>query len=218
MAVVLNHYLSRVVVRMAALDTYALHTIFWKAFPGATERPFLFRADRQLDETEHGPRPILALVQSSREPSWSLPEILSAEVHAVERTLSIGDRLRFLLRANPTVARKGRREPKFSGVEGEAFRDARGHRVAVKGDEPKLTWLARKGEAAGFAIDEHVPASIARGHVVFWSRGSRRARHDGVDFEGVLRVVDPEKVRGALDAGIGGGKAFGFGLLSTKRA
>jgi CRISPR system Cascade subunit CasE len=209
-------------VRMAALDTYALHTILWKAFPGAKERPFLFRADRQIDEIESGPRPVLALVQSVIEPRWSMPEILSAESHSVERTLSEGERLRFLLRANPTVARKGRKEPKFAGIEGAAFREDRGRRVAVVGDEPRLAWLTRKGGTSGFALAETAGGPpgvrISRAQSVFWSRGSRRARHDGVDFEGVLRVVDAEKLRTAIERGIGSGKAFGFGLLSTARA
>ena len=213
MAATLKHFLSRVVVRMSALDSYTLHTVLWKAFPGPGARPFLFRADRQLDAVDDGPRPILALVQSIQEPRWSISEVLSAEMHPVERTLAEGDQLRFLLRANPTVARKGRKEPKFKGVEGDAFLAARGRRVAIVRDDARLAWLARKADANGFAIET---SAIVRAQTVFWSKGSRRARHDGVDFEGTLRVTDGAKLRDAIQGGVGSGKAFGFGLLSTK--
>jgi CRISPR system Cascade subunit CasE len=36
-----------------------------------------------------------------------------------------------------------------------------------------------------------------------------------VRFEGVLAVTDPEVFRATVAAGIGSGKAFGFGLLSV---
>jgi CRISPR system Cascade subunit CasE len=39
-----------------------------------------------------------------------------------------------------------------------------------------------------------------------------------VVFEGRLRVTDAEAFRRALAAGIGSGKAFGFGLLSVAPA
>jgi CRISPR system Cascade subunit CasE len=35
-----------------------------------------------------------------------------------------------------------------------------------------------------------------------------------VRFEGVLRVVDPERMAATLQTGIGSGKGLGFGLLS----
>jgi CRISPR system Cascade subunit CasE len=41
--------------------------------------------------------------------------------------------------------------------------------------------------------------------------------HTGVDFDGVLRVTDPALFTQSLAAGIGAGKAWGFGLLSVAR-
>ena len=39
-----------------------------------------------------------------------------------------------------------------------------------------------------------------------------------VQFDGVLQVVDTERLVQAIGAGIGSGKAFGCGLLSVARA
>ena len=39
-----------------------------------------------------------------------------------------------------------------------------------------------------------------------------------VQFDGVLQVVEPALFVHAIAAGIGSGKAFGFGLLSVARA
>jgi CRISPR system Cascade subunit CasE len=35
-----------------------------------------------------------------------------------------------------------------------------------------------------------------------------------VQFDGLLAIADPEAARGAVLAGIGKGKSYGFGLLS----
>jgi CRISPR system Cascade subunit CasE len=39
-----------------------------------------------------------------------------------------------------------------------------------------------------------------------------------VQFDGILRVSDPDKLHAAIENGIGSGKGFGFGLLSLAPA
>lgn len=206
-------HFSRLVFADRPRDPYAVHQTLWKAFR-ADERSFLYRAD--VVRTEGGPR-LKVLVQSSVAADW--PSLGSAleSAEPIERTLRIadGDVLRFLLRANPTVSRKDRGEPKFQGLGPEAFRAARGRRVALLGDEARLGWLARKAQRAGFAV---LAVRTSNAKPWTWTRGDRRARFDGVDFEGMLRVVDAARLREGLVGGLGTGKAFGFGLLSLALA
>jgi CRISPR system Cascade subunit CasE len=80
-------------------------------------------------------------------------------------------------------------------------------------DTDRLEWLERKATQSGFAIDRHA-VRLQSKRIWRWSRGADSARHDGVDFEGLLTVVEPALFSGALLKGIGSAKAFGFGLLS----
>ena len=50
------------------------------------------------------------------------------------------------------------------------------------------------------------------------SSRERKLTLAGASFEGNLAVTDADAFRAALAAGIGPGKAFGFGLLSIQRA
>jgi CRISPR system Cascade subunit CasE len=188
--------------------------MLWRAFD-ADARPFLYRADRTRSEDGAA---LKVLVQAEVEARWDVLNLPVASVEQVYREVSLraGERLRFFLRANPTVARKGRKEPVFATLEGDAFRAKRGRRVALVGESDRLLWLGRKAEAAGFGV-VGVRAGNARPWRWLRGDGSASVRHDGVDFEGDLEVHDPEKLGAALRAGIGSAKAFGFGLLSLAR-
>ncbi len=204
---------SRLVFADRPRDPYALHQALWKAFR-TDARPFLYRAD--VVRTDAGPR-VKALVQSSVAADWSSLGGALESAEQIDRTLRVadGDVLRFLLRANPTVSRKDQGEPRFQGMEPEAFRASRGRRVALLDEEGRREWLTRKAEQAGFAV---LGVRTSNEKPWTWSRGERSARFDSVDFEGTLRVVDPARLRNGLVAGLGSGKAFGFGLLSLARA
>jgi len=205
-------YFSRVVLASPPRDPYAVHQALWKAFK-SEERPFLFRADAVR---EAGKTRLKVLVQAELEADWSALGEGLAEVEQKRRAvrLTAGEQLRFFLRANPTVSRKGRNEPAFAGVGGSEFRERRGVRVGLVREEDQLRWLERKLGAAG-AKAIGVRAHNARPW--HWGRRELRAKHDGVDFEGALLVEDPGRLCEAVAAGIGAGKAFGFGLLSLAR-
>ena len=151
-----------------------------------------------------------------------------------------GTRWRFLLRANPTRARKGDAQPvtlhgertTMKALSREEFRAARGKRVAIWSREEREAWAARKlslagarlastpmrdlstDDVAGIVDVAVVRTSNARTWRWHRSKGRDDGQHDGVDFEGVLEVVDPAALRGALVRGFGSGKSVGFGLLS----
>jgi CRISPR system Cascade subunit CasE len=208
-------YLSRVTLNTAdprALrllsDHYSLHQLVWSAFPDRTDRGpgrVLFRVEPPVT----GRCPVV-LVQSERKPRWGETErssVLSAEWKPYTPRPAKGRRLRFRLRANPTVRRvfesAPNGQPKSSGK-----------RIGVYGEDAQRKWLEAKAEQAGFRpLDYQV---FDRGFVV--SRKPEREeaiRHLCVDFEGILEVTDPDQFLAALQTGIGSGKGFGFGLLSV---
>jgi len=204
-------YWSKLEFRKAPADTHGLHRSLWRAFEGDERRCFLFRADpRQL---ESGAKGLVVLVQSEREADWGAlgSELGDAQQVGRSLTLAPGQRFRFLLRANPTVARKGRDEPKFADVTPAEFHAARGRRVALFGEEQRNDWLRRRLGAGGWEVRA---ATQSNTKVWRWTRGGNRARHDGLDFEGLLEVRDADRCMESVLQGVGAGKAFGFGLIS----
>ena len=195
---------------------YDVHRELWRAFPGHTQRPFLFRADGAEG------RRLRVLVQSFVVPEWTRLAGALEEAsgpNAFAPAMIPGARFRFFLRANPTRSRKDRGEPKVAALEGAAFRAARGVRRPILAETERVEWLKRQGDSAGFALaarEDGTPIlRLAPPFSVEWRNGGPPARHDGVDFEGVLRVDDPAAFARALANGIGSAKAFGFGLLSV---
>lgn len=140
------------------------------------------------------------LVQSEVAPEWSrafdrfFGERGQADVKEARLALSAGQRLRFRLRANPTVKREGKR-------------------LGLYGESNQRSWLERKLEGAGSAAVEF--------RVVDEGLVKDRDAHlelQSALYEGFLQVRDPQALVTAVAAGIGSGKAFGFGLLSLAPA
>lgn len=204
-------YLSRLMldlrdckVRRVLEDPYRLHQAILHAFPpdapGGGGR-VLFRVE---PEQEDGRARVL--VQSALRPDWAsealrehLPLARSDQPKELSLALSVGQLLRFRLRANPT-------------------RRSREKRLPVLGEEAQVAWLRRKMEAAGFEL------VAARQHDEGMRHGSRQ-RAEGerrmtfvsVLYEGVVRVTVTDRAIAAVQVGIGSAKAFGFGLLSVAR-
>lgn len=147
---------------------------------------------------------------------------------------AIGDRLRFDLRANATVARKA--DPSQSrgkpcdvvmdalyqvpkGARAEARRDA----VATAG----ARWLDAQGARCGFVVSKCPPgAEATAGTPAVRVSGYRTLRVDhagpaariGVlDLEGEIEVRDPALFIDSLARGFGRAKAFGCGLMLVRR-
>ncbi len=169
---------------------------------GAGRERLLWR----LEPTRGQERPVV-LVQTLTEPDWSVLEEGYAEVfppkpfHPVFR---VGQRLRFRLRANPTMRLA-----------------ATGKRVALKTPAEKIAWLQRRLEAGGLRLlegEEGLWVRILQDTFLEVRRGKGEKgglmQVQAVLFEGRLEVVDPEKARTTLEQGVGPGKALGLGLLS----
>lgn len=230
-------------VRRDLADCQDLHRTILSAFPrvedsngGARERfGVLYRLE---NEQSTGNRTML-LVQSGVAPDWSRLEagyLLATngpienpavkQVTGSYQALREGQRLRFRLRANPT------RKPSSGGNTVGERRNV--NRRALYKEDEQLAWLARKGEHHGFTV---LAASVysasdpraGEGGNVIGRQAAHKSQNSGEGtknrmtfgsalFEGLLRITDAAAFRGALESGIGSGKAYGFGLLSIARA
>jgi len=180
---------------------YEMHRTLMRAFPGRDNGGpgrVLFRL-----EPDRPNRPPVVLVQSDKQPDWAALDALGgylaqpAETKTFEPAFRAGQRLRFRLRANPTVKRDGKRHGLFKEAD-------------------QLGWLQRKGQAGGF---RPVAVTLARkAELRSQATGTENhqapQKHLAVDFEGILEVTDPDRLVETIAAGIGPAKGYGFGLLS----
>lgn len=177
-------------------DRYELHRTLMNAF--AEDLP---DGERILYRVEEGTlQPIVRiLLQSQSIPNWDSVARLQSDyligmpsVREIRLQVEQRERSRFRLQANPTVKRNGKRH-------------------AIYKEDELLTWLQRKADNNGFAVDENHIRLIKQG-VKFGKK--RNQRWHAVQFDGVLTVQNVQEFQNALKSGIGSAKAFGFGLLS----
>jgi CRISPR system Cascade subunit CasE len=215
-----------------------LHQRVLHAFPDGpsdTSAREQFGVLYRVEPFERDPWLMRLLVQSAAQPDWSrLPDSYLADapdargnpaVRSVDGEydqIRAGMSLVFRLRANPT-----RRISKHNTTQDEQWR---GKRVELRREEDQLAWLARKGEQGGFrltGVDVRPELPDTRVTNQEKARGRRPAqdaveamplRFGAVLFEGRLEVTDRAAFLATLRAGIGSGKAFGFGLLSVASA
>jgi CRISPR system Cascade subunit CasE len=180
-------------VQLWLANPYRIHQRICMAFddPGR----LLFRAEER-------PR-LRLLVLSAVRPDWGrafadFPAVLDGppRFKTYEPQAAPGQRLRFLLRANPTVKRDGRRHGLFR-------------------EEEQRAWLDRKGRDGGFTLlTVLVEGGLNQVSALGPHRDGGPQTHYAVDYEGVLRVDDPARFTDVLYHGLGSAKAYGFGLLS----
>lgn len=200
-------YLSRLILNAKHSQTrsevdhpYELHRTICKAFENPENARILFRADTQR------PGQVDVIVQSLIIPDWSR---LNAEPKYLTRIdepkeialggLKNGMVLKFRARCRP------------SKRVGDKAREDKGKRRAITDKDEVFAWLHRKAEENGFDVKD---VAFDR---VYWyeSKGGKADKPIGaVQFDGVLVVTDPDKLREAVRNGIGPQKAYGFGLLS----
>lgn len=222
-------YLSRLILNGRSRDVrrdlarpYDLHRTLLSAFPTGevhTERN-TENAVGLLYRLDEDPRTgnLHLLVQSQQIPQWEplratdylLPIAGNPAMREVTLQLRAGQQLAFRLRANPTMRLP---TPKGSGVKGK--------RVGIYEEEKQLEWLARKGKQHGFGLLQaqvRDDGKLKQAQAVRAQNGVHDLELLSVQFDGFLQVIDPDALVQAVGAGIGSGKAFGFGLLSLARA
>lgn len=179
---------------------YELHRTICRAFDTPDEARILFRAD-----TDH-PGEVHVLVQSLVAPDWSRldndPKYLKdrGEPKPVELAgLKIGMCLRFRLRCRPSKRIGDKSSP------------VKGKRRNLTDKDEIFAWLMRKARENGFEVKD-----VAYDRVYWYESKDGKAVTPlgAVQFDGVLVVTDPDKLKDAVRNGIGPQKAFGFGLLS----
>lgn len=192
-------------------NPYRIHQRLLTAWPDGAAGRVLYRIEVERE-------PARILVQSPAEADWEkcfagLPILCGTpRQKRMELVVAPGQRLRFFLRANPTVRRL-----RFDEKDTSPRDRMTGQRVALLREEEQLEWLQRKAEAAGFAI--LTADARDRGEQVSYRPSSRsRLTHQSVDFEGRLQVTDSRRLLDAVVMGIGSAKGFGFGLLSLAPA
>ncbi|MGS0924025.1 type I-E CRISPR-associated protein Cas6/Cse3/CasE, partial [Salmonella enterica] len=104
-------YLSRITLHTAQLvpsqllhlverGEYVMHQWLWKLFPGGKERQFLYRREELQGAFRF-------FVLSQERPAESA--IFDVQCRPFAPELSVGQILRFTLRANPTICKAGKR-------------------------------------------------------------------------------------------------------------
>ena len=199
----------------------AAHRLVWSLMSddSGRTRDFLWR--------EEQPGAFLILAPRPADADSSLFDVDSKPWEPALRT---GDRLGFMLRANPTVARgAGARMPGKQGLRGrrhdvvmDALHDvAQAERAAARPEAMIAAgrrWLTQQGDRLGFApdcdslrIDGYDTVRIPRGR-------EKSVEFGRLDFEGVMEVTDPAAFLAAVVAGFGRARAFGCGMMLLRRA
>lgn len=201
----------------SALDAH--HRLVWSAFNDkGGMRDFLWRRN------EDGRFYTL----SQREPAASV-FFETIETRPFAPSISAGDKLSFVLRANATrtvvtpgdIAPNGKPRRRKHDVVMHALKSVEDRalsRSQLVQDEGSA-WLRRQGARSGFQC--RAPQIDAYTHIIVPAGcGKRKGQpHFGViDITGVIEITDPDMFLDAVVTGFGGAKSFGCGMMMIKRA
>jgi CRISPR system Cascade subunit CasE len=201
-------------------DSYAWHKKMWECFPDAPDakRDFLTR----IDQIERAFRLWILAKRKPARPQWCPPE--GFDLKEITASFLSHRYYAFDLRANPvkTIVQRGPTGETLLRPNGKR---KNGKRVPLVKPEDLRAWLIHKGKVrsrdedtgldvpGGFQIVEEKPLEISPMAENHFRKKEQTGYHGGVQFRGTLEVTDPEKFIESYQAGIGGAKSFGFGLL-----
>jgi CRISPR system Cascade subunit CasE len=198
-----------------------VHRLIWSLFaddPGR-QRDFLWR-----DDGGEAWRRRTFLTLSARPPQDAV-RLFDIEAKAFAPALAPGQRLRFRLRASPSIslpdasAKRGRRKDPVSVALNKLPEKGRTQRDDVI-EQVGRAWLERQGARTGFTLTEPTLLRVDGEDHRALPRGGRREpiRFSVLDFEGVLEVTEPALFVTGLANGFGRAKAFGCGLMLIRSA
>ena len=195
-----------------ARNPYDIHCALWRLFPGQAREGrtngeeartgFLFR----VEENQPG-RGATIIMQSVNPPQTGSEGAKVVRLsNPFDPSLRPGDRLRFLLTANPVKT--------ITDADGRT--NAKGEvkkcRVPLIREEEQRVWLAHKLNGAA----ELETLELRTGRPLYF-RKKVTGKIVSVTFEGLLRVTDGNAFVSLLKNGLGPAKAFGCGLMLVKR-
>jgi CRISPR-associated protein Cas6/Cse3/CasE subtype I-E len=194
---------------------YNLHRLIWKAYPGfqkGDSQPFLFSITGDGDDEG-----FYCLVQSSICPDWDrVYEMWKEEEELISLTQVVGDKyvtvpvnngdlFAFRIQASPVKN------------EFVAF-NVRGRKKMMKNKQEIEEWFLRRASRNGFLPEMY---EFDYGQVNVRVGGDDKVDYfplTSCQFDGVLRVKEPENFKEVINGGLGPKKAFGFGMVMVGRA
>ncbi len=193
------------------------HGLVWSLFSDADkrDRDFLYR-----DKGDGS-----YIVVSERTPS-DPHGLWHVETKQYDPVLTAGDRLGFILRVNPVISvfRHGQKR----GLRADAIMHAKsqldaGARSSFTSDDAQavaLDWLVKRGPSIGAQFERNLCTATGYRQVRIPRANQRHPiEFSEINFEGVLAVNDPAKLKAALfkGEGLGKAKAYGCGLMLVRR-
>ena len=200
----------------------AHHRLLWSAFAGDPDqrRDFLWRADGRG-----------CFIVLSRRPPGDSPLFDRPEIKEFAPELAPGDRLEFKLLTNATVTKKsdelaanGKPRRRHHDVVMDALRNVppgserANHRMLLAQQAAK-SWLDGQGARHGFTVEDCIVEDYSA-RALPSHRGARKGQPQfGVlDLTGIISVADPAAFVDKLVNGFGRARAYGCGLMLTRRA
>lgn len=201
-------------------DLYAWHKLLWDCYPGEPDakRDFLTR----IDPLEGAFQLWVMAKRKPLRPRWCPAE--SFDLKEIATGFLSHRYYAFDLLANPTrcVVVRG---PKGETLMRPNGKRKHGKRVPLVKQDELRAWIIQKGHVrckdqktglnvpGGFRIVEEKPLEISPMVESHFRKKGQTGYHGGVQFRGILEVIDQKRFTDTYQYGIGGAKGFGFGLL-----
>ncbi|EHQ5790377.1 type I-E CRISPR-associated protein Cas6/Cse3/CasE [Salmonella enterica] len=210
-------YLSRITLHTAQLvpsqllhlverGEYVMHQWLWELFPGCKERQFLYRREELQGAFRF-------FVLSQERPAESA--IFDVQCRPFAPELSVGQILRFTLRANPTICKAGKRHDLLMEAKRQVKTQPDSRDIWTYQQQAALEWLSRQGEQNGFSLRE-ASVDAYRQQQIRREKSRQMIQFSSVDYAGVLVVNNPVLFLQRLVQGYGKSRAFGCGMMLIK--
>ncbi|EDT1278295.1 type I-E CRISPR-associated protein Cas6/Cse3/CasE [Salmonella enterica] len=210
-------YLSRITLHTAQLvpsqllhlverGEYVMHQWLWELFPGGKERQFLYRREELQGAFRF-------FVLSQERPAESA--IFDVQCRPFAPELSVGQILRFTLRANPTICKAGKRHDLLMEAKRQVKTQPDSRDIWTYQQQAALEWLSRQGEQNGFSLRE-ASVDAYRQQQIRREKSRQMIQFSSVDYAGVLVVNNPVLFLQRLVQGYGKSRVFGCGMMLIK--
>lgn len=220
---------NRLAMQQHVYDSYAWHQKLWECLPDypdkkRTEIGFLTRIDELEGRFQCW---VLSEAKPSR-PTWC-PEACFA-LKEISASFLEHRFYRFDIVVNPVQTKVVRAESGETLYRYDAYgnlllrpngkpKRKHGKKVPIVGHDALCAWIEKKGNEGGFRVCTVQPLAVLSHQAKSFSKKGRDgapgqvAYHAGVQFRGVLEVVDRAAFAKTYRSGIGSAKGFGFGLF-----